>query len=419
VIKHKTLFAVVICAFVVLNFPTNTYAEKSKPPKPHHAVNLDLVSPSRADKPDEPLSVQFRAGWPLTFKITVKDEDMLGVGTMFGSNDAISNFPEIRSAGALVLEDPDGCWSRAGGGGPYSGCGQYDETFITFYPDRGDLHGLADDTGHFIQHAVLRNPIFRPAFGGPSIYGELPGESNQTIIDGVGWGADDDIPNLVILSNVGGGIVLKDENWDPDYVPGVPEFWEPVYPAQARNTAGFMSSVGYELSTTRGETSITATMIVPRHLYSSTRLVDSCTGIVDETVFPPTCSGTSIQRTDGLPEEDFNPWLVNETLVELRAFVATEPIDILSDLNGDGMVSAEDATLAGFNVLSDEVVFHLRQILPEIDVNHCNGLDTPSSGYVWNGRGTDVYVDLDGNGYGQVPSISCPPGSGGYERPPN
>jgi hypothetical protein len=244
VTKKKALFAVVIFALFIVNFSTNAYAEKDKPPKPHHAVKLDLVSPSRADKPDEPLSVQFRAGWPLTFKITVEDEDMEGVGTMFWNNDAISSFPEIKSAGALVLEDPDGCWAW-GGEGPLGVCWPPDETFITFYPDRGDLHGLADDTGDFIQHDVLRNPAFRPAFGGPSIYGELPGESNQTIIDGVGWGADDDIPNLVILSNVGGGIVLKDENWDPDYVPGVPGFWDPVVPAQARNTAGFMSSVGY------------------------------------------------------------------------------------------------------------------------------------------------------------------------------
>ncbi len=407
----KYVLAIVTCILITTSFSTSVYAKKVKPPKPHPVVKLELISPSRADKHREPLSVQFRAGWPLIFRMIVKHKNLVGVGTNSQNHDLLSYFPEINTAGAIILEDPDGCWFW---GDPWSCNFISDETFITFYPDRGDLRGLADDTGHVFQRYVLRDPAFRPAFGGPSLYGELYGET-AGVTDGVGWGADDDILNLVILSNVGGGIVLKDKNWDPDYVPGVPGFWDPVVPAQARNTAGFMSSVGYELSTTRGETSITATMIVPRHLYSSTRIIDNCTGVVDETVSPPTCSDTSIQRTDGGPEEEYISWPVNETLVELRAFVAAEPVDILTDMNGDGVVSAEDAKLAGLNILSDEVVLRLRQIMPE--VGYCNGGDAPF-GRLGGNRGTDVRVDLDGNGYGDVPSMWCPGGSGGYSRPP-
>jgi hypothetical protein len=160
-------------------------------------------------------------------------------------------------------------------------------------------------------------------------------------------------------------------------------------------------------------------MIVPRHLYSSTRLVDDCTGEVVFDGWLATCLGTTgIQRIDGGPEEVYIPWPVNETLVELRAFVAAEPIDILTDMNGDGVVSAEDAKLAGHNILSDEVVLRLRQILPE--VGYCNGLDDPFGPFWGTGRrGTDVHVDLDENIYSSGPIMICPPGSGGYGRPPS
>lgn len=394
-------------------------------------VKLEIVSPEPSNQGNAPDDggIQFRAGWPLTLRLTVEDRDMVGVGTFGGPEfDIYSVFPEINQGGAIVFDDPDGCYSPpaniACGPGPIS---TVDETLIEFYPDR-DLRGVADGFGNFLQRQAAAISVLRPAYGGPSLYGELSGET-APILDSYGWGADDDIPGLVILADVGGSLVLKDSNILPGFEPGDEGFWDPVEPLVTRNSAGFMTMVGYELSTASGKTSITASMLVPRHLYSHTRLIDLCTG--DWTIQLPSgeliCSGDPIQRIDGGPVTLYDATDRISTDVTLRAFVianlANEPpaaatyqaINILQDMNDDGEVNSEDAELAGYLVLSNEVELEFTQILNS--TGDCNGLDTPGSSLTPNQRGTDLHADLDGNGQTRI-TLSCPGGGGGVAEPP-
>lgn len=389
-------------------------------------IDLEVVSPiplranSQEPDPIDRRSIQFRAGWPLTLRLTVSDHDMLGIGS-FGRplTDEYSVFPEINQGGAIVFENPDDCYFT----NVTSGCGAPDEVQTAFYPDR-EIRGVEDDTGYRDQQIALASDAARPAYGGPTIYGEWSHET-ESIRDGWGWGADDDIPGLVILANVGPSIVRQDENYDPSFTPGSAGFFDEVSPARVRNSAGFMTMVGYELNTTKKKTSITASMLVPRHLYSHTRLIDLCTGdwYFDEDAQEIVCDGDAIQRIESGPIEPYDEDDRIDTEVELRAFVVAshvgssyEAIDELEDQNGDGKVTAADAALAGYVVLSNEVVIGFTQI--SNSTGECNGTDTPTTGDVFWYRNTNVYVDIDGNGTNGAVSSSCPPGSGGMAEPP-
>ena len=393
-----------------------------------YPIELEVISPVPAKKKGmgadpNAKSIQFRAGWPLTLRLTIQQDDFLGIG-MFGDpfTDEHSTFGEINQGAAIVFDDPDGDYSP-----PPNNDFPADETLLTFFPDR-EMRGVEDETGFFTQQLALKDPSGRPKFGGPSLHGERS-EDGLLFKDGWGWGADDDLPGLVILSNTGASLVLKDANFDGVFVPGVEEFGDRVVPAQIRNSAGFMTMVGYELTSARGDTRITASMLVPRHLYSSIRMIDLCRGLwaVDassDTGF--NCFGDSVARIDGGAFVPFDYSEIGadfDAEVELRAFVVAphvgpsyEAINILEDINGDGEVTAADAELAGYVVLSNEVVVEFTQILNSN--GFCNGSDTPSDDLQGNGRETDVFVDFDGNGVSGPLLFGCPGGRGGTSKPP-
>ncbi len=393
-------------------------------------VRLEQLSPATGDgRP-----VQFRAGWPLIFRASVAGGKMLGLGRMHGEQyfERLGyQFPEFGQGAAIVFENPDGIWSYSVPTAPFW---PRDESVLPFYPDPGDITRYLDDVaGAPLSHDPALRFALRPQFGGPLpqfAYEPVNGLSTVLqvpVADGVQFGADDDFPGLVILSNVGVGIVMTP----------LADGWNPVLPRQGRNLAGFTTSVGYELSDVDGRTSVTAVMMVPRFLFSHLQLADPCVGAVtlDGDGNPVSCAEAAIQRVDGGPIE---PETINdESRVELRAFVVEpvwsaaldriEALDIVTDMNADGQVGAADAELMGWRVLSNEIVFNFRQIGTLLvgrartyaPLDFCQPAARPDDPAPRLPAGASFDFDIDGNGYAAFDEvIVCPPGGSGVTQPP-
>lgn len=394
-------------------------------------VVLEQLSPAVGDG----TPIQFRAGWPLIFRASVAGDKMLGLGRMHGEQNSERlgyQFAEFGQGAAIVFENPDSIWSYSVPTAPFW---PRDERVLPFYPDPGDISRYIDDVaGAPMSHDPALRFALRPEFGGPLpkfaysvVGGGLSSTPQVPVPDGVQFGADDDFPGLVILSNVGVGIVMTP----------LAEGWNPVLPRQGRNLAGFTTSVGYELNDAHGRTSITAVMMVPRFLFSHLQLTDPCVGEVtlDGDGEPVSCAGAPIQRIDGglIEPEGVN----DESLVELRAFVI-EPVwnealgrmvalDIITDMNGDGQLTAVDAELMGWRVLSNEIVFNFRQIgsllvgraRPYAPLEFCQPPARPDDPPPSLPAGVSFDFDIDGNGYSAFDEVViCPPGGSGVSQPP-
>ncbi len=397
------------------------------PSGPTNLVTLEQLSPLPPVS-GETLPIMFRAGWPLIFRASVRAQDMLGIGRVYGEQGFEGlgwAFAEVGQGASIVFADPDGNWSYV-----IPSDFPRDERILDFYPDPGDMTGVVDDSPSApSSHDPGTRFNLRPEFGGPLPQQAPDGTRVQSVApDGVQFGADDDFPGLVILSNVGVGIVMSP----------LAQGWNPVLPRQARNLAGLTTSVGYELTDVQGRTSITSMMVVPRFLFSHIRLQDPCVGTVtlDGNNEPIACAGPAVQRVDGGPVTPLSTGGSNdESIVEIRAFVVEpiwnsgsnrlESLDIVVDMNNDGRVTAADAELMGRRVLSNEIVFSFRQIGsnvasgqvgPYASLAFCNGLARPRD---LRESGSEFQFDVDGNGYAVLQEVVvCPGGSSGVTRPP-
>lgn len=386
-------------------------------PKP---IRLIVESPNTKQQKSETL--QFRAGWPLTFKLRARSDFFFAVRSG-------GPYPELGLTSWLVFQDLDGCPFLGGrfmeGEGDPCATEETpgDEIFVEFTPDV-DFPGLKDEQGHEGLRVDLTDPDSFVKFSyegqdfefGPAVSAFvegilcLPGnEIDCDIDDGIGYGPNDDLPSLVLLSNRGVGRVLESELGEF----GSPATgFDPVDPLQARNLAGLMTSVAYELSDRKLATTITTSINVPRYLFSRLRLVDQCFGD------PNGC--TWAQRVDGGPVEilseedegigsdstDPNEESFNIADVELRAFVVqgVAPARV-EDCDSNGVINAADARCMGYTRISNEVVIRFRQMGNDIDV-------CPPNPDPWRGQtlGNWAFIDLDGNG---VPfALDCPSGGG-------
>ena len=127
----------------------------------------------------------------------------------------------------------------------------------------------------------------------------------------------------------------------------------------------------------------------------------------------------------------------DQSEVELRAFVVEpvwsaalgrlETLDIVSDMNADGRVTAVDAEMMGWRVLSNEIVFPFRQIGTQIvrrartyaPLDFCQRAARPDDPPPGLPAGASFDFDIDGNGYAAFDEVVvCPPGGSGVTRPP-
>lgn len=410
-------------------------------------ISLHIDAPNS----DAGVALLSESGWALSIKLNVE----LPADAAFPTFAVQPDFATRGNWGFIVFADPDGCmnppapsWQPQ----PTPECGvpdplpadwdwatwippASDETYLEFWPDV-DMPGVADFSGNESRQLAL---VDSAGGGGPEFHRWSDGmtldctpgigdsdcvrfgpDTGDEVVDGFGIGADDDIPGLVILAPYGVGQAYA----EPDF--------ELAAPLTARNLAGLLTSVSYDLSdlekntkpktrpaTVREFSRIWAHMNIPPLLVRNILQYDACVGnitwpddVADPEV-PESCDGDELWRVDGgaIETSPFNYGradaaaidLLQGTTFSLRAFVVQgEAPSALADANGDGQVDSADAQLAGYTLLSNEDEIQLLQVSQSI----CFG-----------GGGSAVLADLDGNGAAAVP-IVCPAGPGDVSRPP-
>lgn len=407
----------------------------SKPaPAATPPVQLKILSP--AYKSDKPLGIMYESGTTLEFEATIAGPS-LGIAT-----NRPSSYIGYFDVGWIVFKDPDNCLEIALSAVPMElqrSCltALYpqippgstdmspivaDETYLQFSNDN-DQAGVPD---HNSPGSPLGDPLLsgEPEFmvlsrdfkGGLHGISDPPAPvstpigpyTGDSVDDGYGYGADDDFPGLVVLSARGVGLVYA----DADGFPGTKtSSLTPVSPRAQWNLAGFLNSVGYELKSINGKTVIHASMNLQHGLIAPIIALDNCIGVYDGGSFCDTdqhryrVDGGPVQTVaGGRSAHDLWGALFPSLTYEVRAFVVsgTAPSQ-LADLNNDGKVTAADAKIAGYTVISDEAVTRFRQV----------------SGFICfeNTLTTIFGLDLDGNGQAQI-GIACPPGAGALKKIP-
>jgi len=354
--------------------------------------DVEIVLP--ADAGAGLASTQLGGGWPLVVRaMSLKDA---------GTYNLLADVPWTMADLAVVAWDPGGCFGTIGVD-PALSCLQVppEEVYTRFSVDV-DAVGLGDVVGD----ASRRSALIDSAGGGAPIVNGMASDGSAAtfrvgpatggeVTDGVGYGANDDWPGLVLLANHGVGVVL-----DASFNPG------PA--ATRRNLAGVLTWSTYELSDDKHRSSVSAGTTVPFKLLSPLILADDAVG---QPVAPGIYSSPIRYRIDGGPVVDgptgvrcavnLYPSLVSGLDLELRAFLVngTAP-DVLSDSDGDGDVDAMDAELSGFKVISSESVIHYRQ---------------------WGNYFGDVQVNADLDGNHTAYNAGCRPpdlGPGAIKPPP-
>ena len=377
---------------------TSTSTNTNTNTKPTPLVKLDIEAPQY--RPTLPYGIEFASGWPLVIH-AVGSPDALGIAT----NSMPVQFPGIDQTGYLILRDPDACLELPPPffrGDPPCSTAPSDESYVEFTPGI-DMVGVVDNGGNPGRLTALGTPA---SSGEPTYDGvgdtnndqildpvEVPvgPDTGAAVADGVGYGADDDLPGLVLLSPNGPGLVLN------------ADFSRPSVRTQ-RNLAGFLNSVAYELRSAGGSTTFDAGMVVPNGLIAPVMKIDACVGNFDN----GRCDGDPLYQVDGGARiaaagstgvQALYPQVLGAVpYYEVRAFLVSGIApSVLSDLNHDGQVTAGDARLAGYNVISNEEVVRVREYSTDI----CTGVPLVNV----------VYADFDGNGHAISPFV-CPAGPG-------
>ncbi len=382
-----------LCIAPLAPLPAGTHDRyaKGNRGKQNYPVRLELVSP----RVTRGLAIQHHAGWPLTFKIVARGEVSLVVPTV--GDGAPSEWPEPGATSFLMLKDLDGCPS-AGGRLPLCFDVPDDELWIEFTPDQ-DSPNVVDTHGFDDLRVAMKDPTRRPTVTYKGAQHTFGPKIHETL-DGLGYGANDDLTGFVLLADAGVSIV----SGELESFFGLTVGGRRVEPLQNRNLAGFMTSVGYELSDTRGHTTITTSVTVPRHLTSRVFLEDQC---MDDGQ-----GGCEVARiVDGGPLLPAGDVAIRDYDVTLRAFMVLGVAPaVVTDCNGDGEVGAADAECMGYQLLSRELTATYHQTgRPDV----CNRLSDPWGSSADN---SELYVDFDGNG--DLFMLSCPGGSSGGGSPP-
>jgi hypothetical protein len=372
----------------------------AKPPPP--LIDLEIETPRYNPNKDPGLPLQFAAGWPIVFKLTANQA--LGIA----QNTEPPEFPLENVTGYVIVSDADGCLDLPPPFVQGVPCQSDDDVYLEFTPDV-DRAGMQDEFigGNPSGNAGRRSALADPAQSGSPVftaYGEAPTRvgprTGDAADDGYGFGADDDLPGLVVLSANGNGLVL-----DAD-------FNRPADGA-LRNLAGFLNWVSYELRSSTRKTTVHAGMNVTQNLVAPLVLADDCVGTFSD-ANSAYCDSPPRYRLNGSPVvlessgpseliQNTYPELANAILYRIRAFVVSgvAPSE-LGDEDGDGDVDAADATAAGYTVISDEETITVRRYVA--------GTCTGEANY--------LFGDIDGNGRSSTFAV-CPPGPGQIRQVPD
>lgn len=354
-------------------------------------------------------ALQPHSGWALTLQMTAAESRMLGIGkevypTLFPGVDFLGN----GSRGWLVFDDPDGCpsflpyifqqnvYSAAvcgGGSLEYPDCHPEPLTPDPCPPaaDLDDLEPwLFDETMlEFRPGVTVPDPSPAVEELQPSVWKYYGGAWEY---QGVGprLGSPDDlirygrsklIPGLVVMADHGPGLLVPPDNpfvippYELPYpatgpLPTPSAFFDPPYPAQAWNLAGHFNSLGYTLLANVnawpgwGRTTLTATLIAQRELFTPVVLIDRSVSrpFVDDYGYPCTV-GDGAYRLDGGPvtcipgSTNYIDHLVNDIRITLRVFVVSgEAPDIVEDVTGDGVINIDDIEALGYDPITRQEI---------------------------------------------------------------
>lgn len=426
----KKIVTTALTGVAIAGLVPNAAIAAPKPPKPsQNLVELQVALPGY--RADLPVPYQASSGWPLVFTARAATE----IGTLRWGY--MQDYPREGDRAYIVIADPDNCPELvyypefpesmqlpclAGGPVPgpdwQDGYPVPDETYLEFTID-SDAPGVADSP--FNGNPARRSALAAPAASGeptvlavpkPNIgddWSDIPTDvaigppTGGSADDGYGYGADDDFPGLVVLAPHGVGRVYE----DVDASPGGSSTLVPTAPRRQRNLAGFLNWVNYELASARGNSAVVAGMTVPEGLIAP--LVGYDPNVADASSSSYSIEGGAVVANAGAPTDAYNAAYAATTF-QIRAFVVNGVApSVLADQNGDGIVSAADAKLAGYQVLSNEAIVYVKQV----PAFRC-GNQGPNQSWT-----TLVGVDLDGNNLlsGGV-TEQCPAGAGSIKIVP-
>lgn len=392
----------IVCAIVAALTCASVSAKGDRDDKQRHPVRLTIEAPDAGKFK----GLTTNSGWSLVLRIETPDSV------------AIVETPEeptqpVGRREAIVLTDPDGCLDMrhfpiTNAGRPYEDCNGPDETFLEFTTERFDTFDLADsNTGNFQQRerlvdeafvsgALLNKPYLRNTAG--NIVPVPRPQTGGTLLDGYGFGADDDLPGLVIMSNHGAARVF-DVNFD-------------LVPRVIRNMGGFINGVSQELRTKGGGSALMASMQVVAGMFEPIALFDLDVD-ADGVDFLRRLESGQVKAFKFIappanPDEvlrditsSYSPFEVELTVVIVEGIAPT----FIEDKNGDGRYDAADLEKMGYRLLSNQARLKL---LVEFDLAITEtivGRTCPPPSL--------IYRDIDGNG--RDGAISCS-GSGGAAR---
>ncbi len=350
-------------------------------------VNLEVLSPA-VEGNHVPLEVS--SGWPLTLRLSANNP--LGIGE---PGTSLFQFPFWGSSGYLVFADPLDCWGsyfRVDQVGELTQClADGSEIYLKFTASEGFPSPLNYDNNPKISVRFFSDDIIESPLGPPT------GPAGS----GYGFGPSGLLPELVLLADTGPGVVVQEDTNSLLFILPTPR--------EARNLAGFLGSLSYELIDATGRTSIEAHLTVPPGLFDPLTMVDRNIG-GGYHPDPNTCglnTDTALYQVDGGPLQTWNNGSLNEAfpvlqgqITTIRAFVVNHKSDgkylsTLKDMNGDGIVDAKDAVLDGYQLLSTEVKIRFQT---RYQADQLFGFP----------------FDFDGNGC--VGGIVAPAGAGGLTR---
>jgi hypothetical protein len=324
---------------------------------------------------------------------------------------------------AIVLTDPDGCidmrhFPIIRAGIPYEDCAGPDETFLEFTTERFDNFDVADsNTGNFQVRDRLIDDAFAPgvALNKPylrntagNIVAVPRPQTGGNLKDGFGFGPDDDLVGLVMMSDLGAARVF-DENFDRPQTKAI------------RNMAAFINSVSQELVARphRAGSALEAWMQVVAGMFEPIALFDLDVDAPDVDY---------LRRLESGPVQAFNfitpPQNDDDVLRDISSTYGTYDVDvrvvivegvaptIIQDMNNDRRFTATDLRRMGYNVISNEARIRLTLSFDVLvsETFGGTGRTCPPASL--------IYRDLDGNGRDGALICSGTGGASRVRRPP-
>lgn len=386
-------------------------------------IQLTIDAPNAQGATGEALLMD--RDWPLTFRAHIP-------GALY----YISNRGDVRSPFGekqfIVISDTDDCldlrdYTDSPIPVPYQSCPhEFDEQVLEVYTERNDDAGQPDFSEMGLHgHRPCVDPIAGTLRDGShnTVKLDLYDASSEMRLPGVkvgprtdspaggvndcyGYGADEDLPNLVVIADVGAArFYLPNFDRDPDKM------------YEIKNLAGFLSNVSVELVDGHDRTSVVATMLVRPGMFEPIVTFDRD---IEDARY---AGADFLRRVDGGPVEALQfpanrpPTLINALANEVpskrvlvRAVLLKEPAPpVIKDTNRDGSVTINDLVASGYTLLSNEARAWIRTRAP-------SGLDDDGDRTPWDCPSPALLAaDLDGSG--SAGRFGCSTGSSNSKIP--